>query len=58
MFRLSKSYHRVESSISNLKSLDVNPDEYGSVLVPVLNSKLLSDMRTLFACKFSGKYGI
>ena len=42
--RLRKLINKIENSIRNLRSLDV-----------LLNSKLPSDMRTLFARKFSGK---
>ena len=41
--------------MQNLRSLGVDSDNYGKLLVPVLNSKLPSDMRTSFARKFSGK---
>ena len=45
-------YNQVETGICNLKTLHVNPDSYGSLLIPVLNSKLPSDLRTIFAQKF------
>ena len=55
VIRLRKLFNKVESSMRNLRSLGVDSDNYGKLLVPVLNSKLPSDMRTLFPRKFSGK---
>ena len=46
---LRKLFH----SMRNLQSLDVYSDNYGRLLLPILNSKLPSDMRTLFARKIS-----
>ena len=55
VIRLRKLFNKVENSMRNLRSLGVDSDNYGKLLVPVLNSKLPSDMRTLFAQKFSGE---
>ena len=55
VIRLRKIFNKVENSMRNLRSLGVDLDNYGKLLVPVLNAKLPSDIRTLFARKFSGK---
>ena len=55
VIRLRKLFNKVENSMRNLRSLGVDSDNYGKLLVPVLNSKLPSDIRTSFARKFSGK---
>ena len=55
VIRLRKLFNKVENSLRNLRSLGVDSDNFGKLLVPVLNSKLPSDMRTLFGRKFSGK---
>ena len=48
-------YNKVEIIIRNLKSLNIEPSAYGSLLIPVLTSKLPTDLRTLFARKFSDR---
>ena len=48
-------YNKVEITIRNLKSLNIEPSTYGSLLIPVLTSKLPTDLRTLFARKFSDR---
>ena len=45
----------LEITIRNLKSLNIEPSAYGSLLIPVLTSKLPTDLRTLFARKFSDR---
>ena len=55
VIRSRKLFNKVENSMRNLRGLGVDSDNYGKLLVPVLNSKPPSDMRTLFARKFSGK---
>ena len=55
VIRLRKLINKVENSVRNFRSLGVDSNNYGKLLVPVLNSKLLSDMRTLLARRFSGK---
>ena len=49
VIRLRKLFNKVENSMRNLRSLGVDSDNYGKLLVPVLNSKLPSDISTLFA---------
>ena len=55
VIRLRKLFGKVENSMRNLRSLGVHSDNYGKFLVPLLNSKLPSYTRNLFARKFSGK---
>ena len=55
VIRLRKLFDKVENSMQNLRSLGEDLENYEKLLVPVLNSKLWSDMRTLFARKFSEK---
>ena len=50
--RLRKVCNQVETGIRNLKT-DVHPESYGSLLVPVLNTKLPGDLRTRFARTFN-----
>ena len=45
-------YNNLEVTIRNLKSLDTEPSAYGWLLIPVLTSKLPTDLWTLFARKF------
>ena len=49
---LRKLFDQVESSVRNLKSLKVEKNSYGSLLVPLLNRKLPNDMRERIARKF------
>ena len=49
---LRKLFDQVESSVRNLKSLKVETNSYGSLLVPLLNEKLSNDMRERIARKF------
>ena len=51
---LRKIYGRVESSIRNLKSVDINPDSYDSLLTPLLTVKLPSELRMIVVRTFSG----
>ena len=44
----------MEITIQNLKSLGIETSSYGSLLIPVLTSKLPTDLRALFARKFTG----
>ena len=55
VIRLRMFYNKVEITIRNLKSLNIEPSTYGSLLIPVLTSKLPTDLRTLFARKFSNR---
>ena len=52
---LRKFFNKAENSMRNLRSLGVDSNNQGKLLVTVLNSKLPSNMRTSFAPKFSGK---
>ena len=47
-------FNKIEITIQNLKSLSIGASSYGSLLIPVLTSKLPTDLRTLFAQKFTG----
>ena len=53
IIRLRMFYSKVEITIRNLKSLNIDPSAYGSLLIPVLTSKLPTNLRTLFAQTFS-----
>ena len=53
VIRLRKLFNKLENSMRNLRSLGIDSDNYGQLLVPVLNSKLPFDMRALFGRKFS-----
>ena len=55
VIRLRNLFNKAENSMRNLRSLGVDSNNQGKLLVTVLTSKLPSDMRTLFAPKFSGK---
>ena len=44
-------YDQVESSVPNLKSLYIDITTYGSILVPLLNNKLPSELRVVFSRK-------
>ena len=44
-------YDQTEISVRNLKSLDIDVTTYGSVLVPFLNDKLLSELRVILSRK-------
>ena len=46
-------YDQVESHISSLKSLGVNSETYGSLLSPVLLSKLPADVRLIASREIS-----
>ena len=42
---LRKLFNQVESSVRNLRLLKVEKNSYGSLLVSLLNEKLVDDMR-------------
>ena len=48
---LRNMYDQTEISVRNLKSLDIDVTTYGSVLVPFLNDKLLSELRVILSRK-------
>ena len=52
---LRKLYEKVESSVRNLKTLDVDPRCYGTFLVPLINAKLPNELRLLISRKFENE---
>ena len=46
---LRKLFDKVENSVRDLKTLSVDPDTYGSLLVPLINEKLPNDFKLLIA---------
>ena len=44
-------YDQIESSVPNLKSLYIDITTYGSILVPLLNNKLPSELHVIFSRK-------
>ena len=52
VFGLRKLYDQVESSIRNLKSLQMDNSGYGTLLVPLLTEKLPFNLRQSIAKKF------
>ena len=52
---LRKLFDTVESSVRNLKSLKVQTNSYGSLLVPLLNEKLPPELRLQIARKFENE---
>ena len=55
IIRLRMFYNKLEITICNLKSLNIVTSAYGSLLIPVLTSKLPTDLPTLFARKFADR---
>ena len=53
IIRVRMLYNKVQITIRNLKSLNIKTSAYGSLLIPVLTNKLPTDLRILFAQKFS-----
>ena len=49
---LRKLFDTVESNIRNLKTLKVEVNSYGSLLVPLLNAKLLKELSLQIARNF------
>ena len=49
---LRELFDKVENSVRNLKTLSVEPDSYGSLLVPLINEKLPNDLKLLIARQF------
>ena len=43
----------VQSSVRNLKTLDVDPNSYGNLLVPLINAKLPNELKLLISSKWS-----
>ena len=52
VLNLRKLLDQVESSVRNLKSLKVETNSYGQLLVPLLNEKLPNDLRLRIASEF------
>ena len=52
---LRSLYDQVESSIRNLNSLNKTTDSYGTLLVPLLNDKLPTDLSVILARKFDNE---
>ena len=52
---LRKLYEKVESSVRNLKILDVDPSSYGNLLVPLINAKLPNELSLLIPRKFENE---
>ena len=51
--KLRDLYDRVESNLRSLRSLDIDPESYGCLLVPVLRNKLPNDLRLVLNRKFN-----
>ena len=49
---LRKMYDQIEISVRNLKSLDIDINTYGLLLVPLLNEKLPWELRVILSRKF------
>ena len=52
---LGNLYDQIESSVKNLQTLKVDTDSYGSLLVPLINEKLPTDIRVILARKFNSQ---
>ena len=52
---LGNLYDQIESSVKNLQTLKVDTDSYGSLLVPLINEKLPTDIRVILARKFNSE---
>ena len=56
LFRKDWNFHvKVESSVRNLETLDVDPSPYGNFLVPLNNAKLGNVLRLLISRKFENE---
>ena len=49
---LRKLFDKVENSVRNLKTLSVEPETYGSLLVPLINEKLPNGLKLLIGRQF------
>ena len=49
---LRNMYHQIEISVWSLKSLDIDITTFGSLLVPLLNDKLPSELHVILSRKF------
>ena len=52
---LRKLYDEVETSVKNLRTLNVDTSTYGSLLVPLLNEKLFPDLRLRLSRNFENE---
>ncbi|XP_065664736.1 uncharacterized protein LOC136086368 [Hydra vulgaris] len=52
---LRKLYNDIEAIVRNLKSLKVETNTYGSLLIPILKDKLPDDLVLLISRKFNGE---
>ena len=53
--RLRNLTEKLESTIRNLKVLKVDPTSYDTLLVPLINEKLPTEMRLIIARNFENK---
>jgi len=47
-----RMYDKIESCVRNLKSLDISPDSYGQLLIPLLNEKIPDELKIIISRKF------
>ena len=52
---LRKLYNDVENCVRNLKSLNVEMNTYGSLLIPLLNERIPDELRILISRKFGNE---
>ena len=52
---LRNLYDQIESSVRNLQTLKVNANSYSSLLVPLINEKLATDVRVIIARIFKSE---
>ena len=45
-------YDTIESNVRGLQSLGIHADSYGNLLIPVMFSKLLEELRLIISRKF------
>ena len=55
---LRKLYEKIEGSVRNLKTLNVDSSSYGNLLVPLINAKLPNELRLLISRKFDNEIWI
>ena len=55
---LRKLFHEVETSVRNIRTLNVDTSTYGSLLVPLLNEKLSPDLRLRLSRNFENEVWI
>ena len=52
---LKKLYQKVESSVRNLKTLNLDPSFYGNLFMYLINAKLANKLRPLTSRKFENE---